>query len=303
MSEELMARALSTNAYTLAGGTGAAGTLNPTLWVPEVERFAKAATVVAPLGVVRNDILGKAGEAFNIVFDSEITVAALTETTAITPSALSYTKITLTPTEYGGGFAITRKERIRAITDVIADKVRDLGYAFAKKRDQVILAELVASAGNSVVANGVAVSAIASSDTLDTDDIANAVTELRVDDEVAKYLVIHPKCENSLIKLSDFVDASVYGGREVLMNGEIGKYLGLRVLVSTLVSRNATTSTAFDNFVLGDRAFVFAPKMPVTIDMDYKVLEREYVVAAVEEYDVSALRVNAICKLTAYGGA
>lgn len=302
MSEQTLARALETNAYTLAGGTGASGGLNPTFWVPQIERFAKAKVVVAPLGVVRNDLLGMTGESFKVNFDSELTVAALTETTAITPSAISYTNITLTPTEYGGAFTITDKERIRSINDVMADKTRDAGYAFAKKKDQVILAELQSSAGNSVVANGVAVSAIASSDTLDTDDIADAITELRVDDYQAKYLIIHPRCENALIKLSDFIDASVYGGREAIMNGEIGKYLGLRVLVSTLVPRNSTTTTAYDNFVLGDRAFVIAPKKPITVRSDYKVLDREYVVAYTEEYDVSALHTNAICKLTAYGG-
>jgi len=304
MSEEIMVgKALETNSFQSTATS--AGYINPTVWVRMIEDFAKAKVVVAPLGVVYNELLGAAGDSLNVQFSAEISAAALTESTALTASAITYTQRTFTPTEYGVGIAITRKERIRSINDIMADKTRDMGYALAKKKDQVIFTELVASAGNTIVANSVVASALTTTDTLDTGDIANAISTMRKVDYQPKYIILHPACENSLLKASDFVDASVYGGREVVMNGEIGKYLGLKVLTTTLVPTNSSegNGNAYDNFVLGDRAFGIANKMGVTMDGDYDPFKREYRLAAVEEYNVKALHTNAIVKLSAYKGA
>jgi len=46
-------------------------------------------------------------------------------------------------------------------------------------------------------------------------------------------LFIAPQQEEALLKDSQFVNASEYGSAEVVMNGEIGKYLGIKV-ISTL---------------------------------------------------------------------
>jgi N4-gp56 family major capsid protein len=301
MSKEMqVAKALETNSFQTSAASAAY--INPEVWVRSIEDFMKAKLVVAPLAKVYNELLGAPGDTLNVQFNAEIAAVALTESTAITPAAFSYTQVVFSPTEFGVAVALTRKERIRSIQDIMAEKTRDMGFALAKLKDTICVTTLVASAGNNVVANNVAVSDIVSSDTMDTDDIANALTALRNDEHDGKYLIIHPKQENSLIKLSDFIDASVYGGREVVMNGEIGKYLGLRVLVTTQIQRNATTSTAYDALLLDDDAFGIANKMNVTFNSDYKVLEREFILAAVEEYDVKVLRANGICKITTYGG-
>lgn len=305
MSEQQLARALETNSFQSTAT--AAGLINPTLWVSMIEDFAKAKTVMRALGKERMEILGQAGKAFNVQFNAEISAAALTESTAITPSAISYTQVTYTPSEYGIAVALTRKQDIRSINDIMAEKAKDMGYALAKLLDQNIFSALQATDTRAstiaeVTANGVAVSAIASSDTVDTDDIANALFELENADEEGKYLVIHPGHVKALRKLSDFIDASVYGGREVVLNGEIGKYLGLRVLVTTLVPRNATTSTARNAYVLGEDAFGIGWKMATMFNSDYKVLEREYILAAVHEYDAQVERPARACRLVAYVG-
>jgi len=298
--EEILARALETNAFTTAGS--GASYLNPEVWVRKIEEFMKAKLVVAPLAKVFNELLGAAGDTINVQFDAEISADALTETTAITPKALAYTQVQFVPTEYGVAVALTNKQRIRAIQDIMEEKTRSMGYALAKKKDSVAIAALIAGASNAVVANGVAVSAVASSDTMSTDTIADALKELRIDEHDGKYLIVHPKQENSLLKLSDFIDASVYGGREVVLNGEIGRYLGIRVMVTTQITANATTSTAYDALLMDSDVFGIAPKYPVTFNADYKVLEREYILAAIEEYDIEVLRGDGICMITSYGG-
>lgn len=297
----MVSKALESNSYTLASGTGAAF-INPELWVRSIEEFAKAKIVMAPLGRAYNDLVGQAGGSLNIQFNDEISASAVAEATAITPSSFGYTQVVFTPSEIAVAVAITRKERIRSIQDIMAEKTRDMGYALAKKKDSTIIAALVAGAGTQVTANGTDVGSITLSDTLDNADIADAITAIRVNDYQARYIVIHPKQENSLIKLSDFIDASIYGGREVVMNGEIGKYLGLRVLVTTQIPQNTTTATAYDGLVLDQDAFGIAYKMGITFNSDYKVLEREFILAAVEEYDVKVLRAEKIVTLTSYGG-
>ncbi|WP_298752988.1 N4-gp56 family major capsid protein [uncultured Arcobacter sp.] len=297
---QMVTRALETNSFQATAT--AAGYINPEIWVKQIRDFAKAKIVMEPLGKKYMELLGQAGDTLNVQISAELAAAALTESTAITPGAISYTQVVFTPSEYGLAVALTRKERIRSINDIMMEKTKEMGYSLAKVKDSKIIATLVSGTGNSVNVNSVATSAIASSDVLGTDDIANAVTAIRSDDYDAKYIVIHPACENNLIKLSDFIDSSVYGGREVVMNGEIGKYLGMKVLVTTLIPRNSTTTTARDNLVLDDEAFGVAYKMPITFNSDYKVLEREFVLAAVEEFDVQVLHANKVCTLTAYGG-
>lgn len=302
MNKNIVKNALETNAF--AATATAAGYINPEVWARYIEEFAHANLVVAPLGKVRNDLLNKPGDILNISLAAEITAAALTESTALSTSAIVYTQLQITPSERGIGISVTRKEMVRAFLDVMKDKAQDMGYALAKLKDQSIIANLVTYAGLSVVADSVAATALASSNTLDTDDIANAIGQFRNADEKPEYLILHPLCEKDLLKNSNFIDASKYGGREVVLNGEIGKYLGLKVFVTSLISplTTPTGSTCRYNLMLAKDAFIVAPKMGVTFDSFYKILEREFVLTAVEDYGYSYTRANKICTISAYAG-
>jgi len=298
MEEYNIAKALETNAFGTT--VASAAYINPELWLAKIEDFAKANIVMEPLGRVYTELVGQAGDTLNLQFSAEISAAALNESTAITPTAITYTQVQFSPSEYGLAVALTRKERIRSINDIMSEKTRDMGYALGKLKDTNIFTALASTTISTVTPNSVDVSAIASSDTMDTDAIADAQAALKNSDEEPKYLVIHPYQEKALMKVSDFIDASVYGGREVVLNGEIGRYLGLRVLVTTQVAANTTTSTAKDAFVLGQDAFGVAYKMGITFNSEYKVLEREFVLAAVEEYDIELIRAARACRITAY---
>lgn len=59
-------------------------------------------------------------------------------------------------------------------------------------------------------------------------------------------LFIAPEQENALIKDSQFTNASEYGGNEIVMNGEIGKYLGIKVVVTDNVLSFTSGGTALD---------------------------------------------------------
>jgi len=59
-------------------------------------------------------------------------------------------------------------------------------------------------------------------------------------------LFIGPAQEMALRKDSQFVNSSEYGTNEVVQNGEIGKYLGIRVVVTDNVEATAAAGTAPD---------------------------------------------------------
>lgn len=298
MNERIIGK-LETNNFS----TNQESYINPEYWLKKIVDFQKSEIIAAQMGKNIN-IDGLTGDVWHEQFNSEISASALTENSAITPSSFSYTQVNYTPTEYGLAVSLTRKERVRSIQDIMSEKARDMGYALAKKKDQVVYSALQSGALNTMIANdttGTAtVSNMTTSHTLVADDFADARAYMRQFDYEPKALLINPSCLASLEKAEQFTDASIYGGRETVLNGEVGKYLGVKVLSSTLVPENGTaTPTAYDNFMVGSDSFGIAQKMPVRFDRDYNVLDREFILAAVEEYAVSVRHGSAIVKITA----
>lgn len=295
MSETLVLRAIDTDVFD--SGETAAGYLNPQIWNRKIEDYAKANLVLAPLGVQNEELLSKPGYQLNIATGVAITAAALTETDSIDIQKPDFGQVTVTPTEYGGAFQITRKEMDRAFVNLVNEKSADAGYALAKIKDDTIMAALVANTDISTVyVNDAVATTFASTDVFDTDAIADAVTTLRTNNWKPTYLMIHPHQEGALIKSSNFIDASKFGGNDVVMNGQIGRYLGLKVFSTTVVTTATVNSvTAYKALVLGPRAFVVARKRLPTIDSKYEPLDRAFTVAYVEDWGEDELNATQIC--------
>jgi N4-gp56 family major capsid protein len=302
MNDKEFLRAFPTN-YWSYGESNAASYLNPTIWNTQIEAYAAAKTIVAPLGVQNTELLNKPGKTLNIAVNSAISAVSLADTVVLSVQALDWAQVTVTPTEYGGAFAITRAELDRAFTNLLNEKSADAGYALAKVKDETILAGLVSGATTTLYPNSKSSTTIRSTDIFETDLIADGVKSLRVLDRDALYMIIHPVQEARLLKSSDFIDASKYGGREAIMNGEIGKYLGLRVFTTTLVPTGlgatsaGSTVTMYKSLILGPRSFVVAQKRAPAIDSKYEPLERSFIVAYIEDWGYSVLNADEICVL------
>jgi N4-gp56 family major capsid protein len=287
-SEQLVLRAIDSAVFD--SGETAAGYLNPQIWSRAIEDFAKANLVVAPLGVQNTELLDKPGYILNIAKGAAITAAALTETDSITIAKPTWTQATVTPTEYGGAFQITRKEMDRAFANLIEEKAADAGYALALVKDQTIYAALVTGKGDTTYVNAKTVATdVASTDLFDTDSIANAISTMKGRNFMPKYLLIHPHCEGALMKSSQFVNAATYGGREAVFNGEIGKYLGVKIMSTSVATTTASTVTIYNSLLLGPRAFVVAQKRRPTIDSKYEPVDRAFTVAYVEDWGYAVL--------------
>jgi N4-gp56 family major capsid protein len=70
-------------------------------------------------------------------------------------------------------------------------------------------------------------------------EIATAVTKVRGRKWNPKFLLVHPDALLGILKSDMFIDASKYGSAEPIVNGEVGKVAGLKVLVSTNMPNGA----------------------------------------------------------------
>lgn len=295
---------MATSANAFLSTAASAAYLNPTVWSEAIEQVARETVVMEPLGVSDNRLLGTSGKQINIAKNQAFTAAALTEGTATPVGTLAYDQVTVTVGEYGLGKQVSILELEYGISGVFNDITSNMGTALAELRDQTILDTLDAGAKNTVYADGVTSGSISSSNVFSTDLIAEGITTMRGEKRKAQYLVIHPNCENSLLKDSQFVDASQYGGREVVLSGEIGRYLGLKVLSTTHVNSATENSvTVYKNVLLGPRSFVMAwkrkPRMQWRED---SVLDRAITFAADEAWGLSVLNSESIVVLKAVTG-
>lgn len=300
---EFVKNALGFDSNAFQASATAAGYINPDVWNTTLLDHEKSTLVLAQFGRVYNDILNKPGETLNVSIDAEPTAAsALTESTSVTVDTLSFTQVIFTPTEYGASYQITDKEARRPFFDLMSNVTKKLGYRLARKKDDIIVALLQASAGNAVVANGVASSAIATSDTMDEDDIINAKKELKKDKYIPKVLVVGVEQEASLMKLTTFKQAYAFGGREVILNGMLGHALGLDIYSTTQIGVSSSKSKAILLGVNGngEESFGICQKANPTIRMQYFARDRVTDIVAVEEYDVKILHANGICTIETY---
>lgn len=187
--------------------------------------------------------------------------------------------VTITPAFYTARITI---ENYSARVNVfnLVDKAREeLVYAIADEVD-VDIAEGIGDATEAVVGtqgaltlfggDATADSALSNGDVLTTDMIAEGARYLKdnnnwynnsgvptmdattwkngwQNDVSAPYvLFIGPAQEMALRKDSQFVNAAEYGSNEVVLNGEIGKYLGIKVVVTNNVESTAVSGTAPD---------------------------------------------------------
>lgn len=149
---------------------------------------------------------------------------------------------------------------------------------------------------------------LATGDVITPDVIADARKAIREDNFIPAVLVIHPTQEGALMKDSQFVNAAEYGGREVILNGEIGKFLAVKVIATTNVDAKTTTTDSWGAdghlcFMIGKNQ---QGEWPVTLvwkekpHYSYEFLKRWnnhyiYVDAA---YDVELVQANGICEIS-----
>lgn len=217
-----------------------------------IEKSARANLVALNTVRVNRDLIGSPARSLIVGTRGTITAAAVTEGSAITKVNPSYTPATITPSKIGVGVEITYEAIEAWHYDLIQGWLEEAGYAMAKKIDDDLLGTMRTTSGiGSVDAS--------SSGVLAYDDCVGAVTTIRGSNYVPDTLIIHPNQESDLLKDTKFINASAYGGSEPIRNGEIGKFAGLRVYVSSQAADG--TALVYDS----SKAMIVAFKRDLTV--------------------------------------
>ncbi|MHA1408884.1 MAG: N4-gp56 family major capsid protein [Candidatus Odinarchaeia archaeon] len=175
------------------------------------------------------------------------------------------TMVPLSPSLHRAGVEISKTAVAQSAVPLAAMARRKLAWWAAQIVDQAIV---TAIAGESSPAATLYGGDATGTDSLEAGDIftpeliADAIIELEEEGwpspgqspDYQYVLFIHPKQKKPLIKDGQFVNASEYGNNEVVMNGEIGKYLGVKVVVS--VNCTAAADWGAGNNLKGHKSFL-----------------------------------------------
>ena len=280
----------------------AAGYINPEIWNRQVLQFLEQQLVVADKAKVYDDILGAPGDTLNVTINSTPTAAsAVAESADVSVTAYATTQVVFTPTEYAYRYQISDKESRRAFYDVMSDMTRKIGYGLALARDDAAVSLLQTSAGNSIVANGVDASALASSDEIDYLDVVNAATEVRKDQLIPKYLIVSAGQLGSLTKLPQFYQVDTAGSEETLRGGRIGRMYGMDVFWTTQIADSSSTEAIVLGVdQAGEPSFGICRKALPQVRMQRFEAGRYTDIFGVEEWDMKMLRTNGACTISSY---
>ena len=298
---EVIKNAIDANAFVSTSAS--AGYVNPVYWDKQLRKYAEQNMVITRFAKVIDTLLGQDGSSINVSLDVAPTMAAaLVESTLGSVSAVTMTQVVYTPTEYGKFFQLSDKEARRSFFDAMEDMSMKGGYSLALKRDDFAYDLLVAGAGNAVVANGVDASALASSDSIDYDDIVDAITLIKTDLYKPRALVVSPGGAGQLLKLPQFARADYAGDSDAFRRGLVGKVAGIEVYESTVVApaTNVSTAILIGETQLGEPAFGIARKALPTMRTEYDVLGRFTTIGIVEEWDMKVERANAFATIKYY---
>ena len=207
----------------------------------------------------------KGDKTFNYPRHDGFTAENVTASTSLNAQRLTWAKDTATITKHKG--VLVNLEEI-ADEQSIIDQLPEINKTQAAALVDALEADLYSMlAATSASAPDHRIT-YATSATLALGDIRSACELLDVQNvpDMDRFLAINPKQHYQLLSLGDFVDASKYGDRTALLNGEIGQIFGLRVIKSNAVTVNTSLVYHKSHVAFGFQKWL---KFAVQPDLDH----------------------------------
>jgi len=144
-----------------------------------------------------------------------------------------------------GKVSITKQIVLTSRIDLMKEARYQIAQNLARTVDVAIATALEAVSVTNVVYGGDAtgVDSLAAGDIITTDKVADAMALIEANNFKPKYLFITPTQLKTFRKDPQFVSAAEYGSNEVVMKGEIGDYLGVKIITTTNCPAYAGTDT------------------------------------------------------------
>lgn len=288
--------------------TTAVDDIIPEIWANRVLQFMESRLVLGAMpGMQNTELLGRGGDILHLPVWDQVTLeaAATLEGSAASITKITTTEVTATPSTFTAAVQVTEEMMSRAMVNVMEEASQRLGYGLALKLEKDIRVALEAAV-NAGTNSGQLVDKTGSQFSEDFFADARRVFRKNAPDAELSGLVavLHPDHLIVLEKSSKFVDASIYGGREAILNGEIGRYLGIRILSSDIGRQGAADfdsdgTSDQDCWVLGPDAFRVVWKRRPYIRTQYQALTRHTDVVAAAEWDAVAYRAKHIVRIVA----
>ena len=212
----------------------------------EIVKFAEALRFFRQ-AVEENDVLTKSRDKTLRV---PKTTSHLSITTTHTEGAeRTYTEMTnldtvdITPSFKLGAIAISKELVDTTRVDLVDTAKYMVAQDIEEGIEKAITEAIDTNVTTNVVYGGDATkpSELTTGDKITTDLVADAIKLVKDNNYVPALLFIKPAQENVFYKDSQFTNAAEYGSNEVVLNGEIGKYLGVKVITSTLTQSYAAS--------------------------------------------------------------
>jgi HK97 family phage major capsid protein len=243
------------------------------------------------------------GRDYTVTIDAAPTAAALVaETAAVAIQPITNRQVVFTPTERGTAMQTTRKELVRAFFPVMENMTKKLAYALALLKDSTGVSVAQAGATTALTANGVASTAIASSDTLGLEDFTKANRVIKNYFYKPVKAFIGNSQEEQVLNISQLQKANEFGTRSAIDEGLVGQLFGIKIYVtdSISVSGNKSKMIVQGESKTGEQAVGYAIKRDAMIERDYDPFYRQESLIAHEEYDFQVLHPNAIVTVESY---
>ena len=304
MKDTVQELAAGSTITTVAGFNSIATGVVGKVWLNELlaaakqkmffEQFAYSST--APKG--NKDV---AVPLYTTNLDFEITSTEATKRTKTQINNL--TTVVFTPTTQKLGVEISKDVVRTSQVDTVKFAREQLVYDSALIIDVAFDTILKTSTVNTQLWGGdrAVEGSLVAGDTLDTDLIAKASRVLKSNGwypEPAKPFVLFlpAVAEEALIKDSQFVNAAEYGSNEVVMNGEIGRYLGIKVISTEQCSAGTFNSLAghYCYLVKAKVSYGIIYGEKPTLDFEYLKDEATYNVYLDMAYQCKLLQETAI---------
>lgn len=242
---EVNAEELRTETVELATGDTTTGTtgvssVQAEQWMQEVVRDAEAMRRFQDISREFTDLVDSGDDTLHIPKSTghlDISATGVSEGTDRTFTQLdNLTTVDVTISSddwYKGGIAIAKEALLTTSVDLVAEAENAIAEEMAQDVDVELRDEAIAStpAAHNIDQTG--------SGELTPTSVSSAMQKIEEDDYEPEFLVISPAHKHDLRTDSQFTNAAEYGNRDVVANGEIGTYLGVRVVVSSNISNKA----------------------------------------------------------------
>ena len=190
--------------------------------------------------------------------------AALTEGTTPTGSTITSSSVDATVEQWGDWTKVTDLAEMTSMVDVVSQASEVLGIQAAETIDSKIRDVVAAGTVVQYASTATTRLTVAAGMNLSTTELREALRTLEVANAPkfagGTYVgILHPRASYDIRGDTNFVNADQYAGSKKLFNGELGEWLGIRLVASTnapvFAGAGAAGIDVYATMVLGSGAY------------------------------------------------